>query len=376
MAGRWRYLAQRMTSDGPGDFIHTDLPLSDVEIEQVLSGHNSLNAAVEGRWASMIGDDGLPILKPWHTAIYAESDGTIHGGGLVVDRTFEGSQMQLDCIGFTGYSVDMPYTSAWYGVEIDPLDVVRHIWEHMQSQPGGNLDLEVSALKTGLKIGTELKQGEFDTENGPLTFESGPIRLAWYDTHDLSKVVDELAEATPFDYLERHAWDGDTIRHYLDFGYPRIGQRRDNLRLVFGENIWQTPTIETLGEDYATEALVLGAGEGRTMKRGTHRGPQSGLRRVAVVADSSLRSQRAVDTRARAEVQWRGETQDITSIEVRDTRSAPITALGVGDEVRLQGRSSVWTETDLMVRIISRQLRPDDPDVLGLTVARTDRLAS
>lgn len=376
MAAGWRYFAQRLTGDGTeGEFIHLDVPLQGVAIDTVLSGHSSMQGTITPEIASLVGADGEPLFEEWGTAVWAENGGEIRGGGILTHSEFTGHAWNLEFTGYSGYLQDLPYTDAWFGVEVDPLDVVRHIWEHAQSKPGGDLGLEISDLKTGLKIGTELKQVEFDTEAGPVSFESGPVKLAWYQTHDLAAEVDRLAEETPFDWVERHWWDGETLRHKIDIGYPRIGRRREDLRFVYGENVFSTPSTRRDGAMYASEAMVLGAGEGRTMKRGTASRNVRRLRRVAVVSEPSLRSLKAVNAAAAAEMARRADIEDVSDFVVRDSRLAPIGSVQVGDEIHLGGRTG-WRTLDEWVRVLAINMSPDAANDMTFTVTRSNRLAA
>lgn len=371
----WRYLAETISGDGePGEVVDLDLPLEDVAIEDSLSGQPGMTGSITPQHLRLLGNDGTPLLKPWGTAIWAEIDGQIRGGGIYTEPEFDSDgSWKLDCVGYAGYLDQMPYTGAWYGVEIDPLDVVREIWRHVQAEPGGNLGLEISDLETGLKIGEKKRQVEFDTESGPVSFEAGPVKLAWYQTHNLAEEVDRLAEETPFDYRERHFWDGDQIKHRLEFGYPSIGRFRNDLRFVIGENV-ATPGYS--GGEYASEVLMLGAGEGRTIKRSAATRPRRGrLRRVAVVSDSAIRRQKPLDARAEAEVALRSGAGYPTEIVIRNHKNAELGSFAPGDEIYIEGRVD-WGELGFRARILSTVTSPSSDQVASLTVAATDTLAS
>lgn len=374
----WRYLAQRLTGDGLGEFIG-EVPLRSVGITDTLSGPTGLTGTVSPKTMQLIGDDGRPLLENWGTAIWAEESGLIRGGGILVHRGIAGPELSLECAGFTSYPKDMPYTDSWFGVEIDPLDVVRHIWEHLQSKPGGNLGLQVSNVMTGLKIGVELEQVEFDTQEGPVSFEAGPVKLAWYQTHDLGGEIDTLAADTPFDYHEWHQWaaNGENqLEHFLDFGYPRLGNRRADLRFVIGENVFLVPSVEDTGEDYANETLVLGAGEGRTMLRGGAAVNDGRLRRVKTTEDKSLRSLVSVNALAKRLLAWSSGIGDsVTEITVRNHHHAPLGSWQVGDDIRVQGEAG-WTEVDQWARVLSSTMSPESGDAAVLTISRVDKVTA
>lgn len=374
--GGWRYIAQRLTGDGStGDFLDLDLPLSGVSITDNLSGHNAIEATITPQFGRLVAPDGTLLIEEWGTAIWAENGGEIRGGGIVTHSGFDGPTWTIETTGYSGYPDGMPYTDSTFFVEADPLDIYRHVWTHLQSKTGGNLGLEISDLKTGLQIGVALEQGEFDTVSGPLTFESGPVKLTWYETHDLGDFLTKLAEDTPFDWHERHYWDGDVIRHKIDLGYPRIGRRREDLRFVVGENVSAVPSVAVNGEDYASEILVLGSGEGAAMLRGSSSRPTNKLRRVAVVQDSSLMSADATNSIARQEIAWRSAVDTLDGISVYDHPNAPVGSVGLGDEIYIQGRLG-WRTIEFWARVTSITISPDRPDVMTLAVTRSDRLAA
>lgn len=375
----WRYIATRLNGDGTETLLDPDLPIEEVGIEDVLSGDQALDCTIDPVYTRLVGPDGMPILREWSTGIYAENDGDIRFGGILQTSGFSGPSWSLEAVGFTGYWRDLPYTGSGYkGIRVDPLDVAREIWDHGQNQSGGNLGLTYDATTTGGKvsIGTTLTQGEFDTQEGPLVFESGPYKLNWYENHDLAGDIDALAEATPFDYHERHFWQGDEIRHHIELGYPHIGRRREDLRFVLGVNVFEPPDIDRDGSMYASGTMVLGAGEGASMIHSIRETPtnRGRLRRIAVVQDSSIKSLDRANQRADQENQWRGRLEDISSLLVKDHPNARLGAVGVGDWVYIQGKAD-WLPVDMWVRVLSIAYSPADGSTAEYTVARADRLS-
>lgn len=377
----WRYFATRVNGDGTETMLDHDLPLTGVSIEDVLSGDNSLGATIEPSVARLIGPDKLPILREWSTALYAENDGDIRGGGILVKSGFEGSSWELEAVGFTNYARGMPYTGAGYkGIGVDPINVARLIWDHVQTQAGGNVGLSFAPTTTGgaVTIGTEERLVEFQTATGPVSFEAGPYKLNWYSNHDLQEDFDKLAADTPFDYHERHYWDGDAIRHYVEIGYPRIGRRREDLRFVYGVNVFDPTSVSRDGGMYASGTMVLGAGEGPSMIKSIREPatrPEGRLRRIAVVVDDTIKSVTSASRRADAENQWRARLDDVEAISVRNHPNAPLGAVTLGDEIRIEGRGD-WIPVDMWVRVLAISYSPSDSDVAEYTVARTDKLTS
>jgi len=375
MAG-WRYIAERLNGDGTSSILDTTLPLSGVSFTNVLSGPNALQGKIAPEYLGLQNPDGSPIFKKWSTAIWAESGGEIRGGGILTDIDIDGPTLSLTCTGFAGYPAGMPYTDSWFGVEIEVLDVARHIWDHLQGKPGGNLGLRIDrTTMTGKKIGKELEQVEFDTQEGPVSFEAGPVKLAWWQTDDLGREIDNLAKEQTFDYRERHGWEGDTIAHYLDFGYPSIGRRRHDLRFVVGENVVVPPPRKSAGEGFANEVLVLGAGEGRTMIRGGDARVDGALRRVAVVTDKQRRSVTSANALATEQLRMRLGVDAIEEIGVQDSDNARLGSWTEGDEILVQSRDE-WGAYDTWVRVLSTTYSPEAPTIASLAVARTDMISA
>lgn len=377
---RWRYLAQRLSGQGVNeDFLDLDLPLQGVSITDTLSGPSTLTASIAPEVSRLVGPDGYPILQKWGTAIYAEESGQIRAGTILTDRPRDGASLSLSCTGFAGYPQGQAFTDSWFGVKIDPLDVVRKAWDHLQSQPGGNLGVTVdSSTKTPVTIGTELKVAKLDPKDdpnvGPSEFESGPVRLSWYETSDIGQKIDELASSTPFDYRERHAWGSDDkIHHYLDFAYPQFGRRRHDLRFVIGENVAVIPQVAQ-GE-YASDILVIGNGEGRTAVHTVVRGNLGRLRRCVAIIDKSQKSLRGVNALGKEELSYRVGDDDITQIAVRDHPHAPVGAVETGDEILLEGNLP-WGPVSFWTRVVSITYQPESPDVQSFGLVRSDRISA
>jgi hypothetical protein len=322
-----------------------------------------------------MGADGLPVLTPWSCAVYAERDGVIVAGGLVTDEALsrQGAALGLSTVGFSAYLEGIPYEGERSWVDVDPADLVRHAWDHAQGFTGGDLGVVVDDTTTPVRVGEEERDVAFTTGEGEdVSFSAGPVRWNHWSTHDLGSEVDKLASDTPLDYVEHHAWAGETVSHRLRLGYPRLGRRRTDLRFVVGENVTVEPTVGT--GPWASEVVVLGAGEGRTMRRGVAAGKLAGrLRRPAVVVDKALQSHRDCEAAAAAELAWRTGADDVSRVTVMDHPSAPIGSWTPGDEVFIQGSGQGWAGgLHQWVRVLSDETTPAT-DTAVLTVAAAGR---
>lgn len=368
----WRFHAFTLNGDGTETPLAWDIPLMGVSITDSLSGPGQLDATLKPE-LSAYQSRGASIFKPWSTAIYAEYGGDIRGGFIVADTSVDAETLTITCPGFRAYWTGLPHTGEFRGIKVDPLNVLRdHIIGHAQSQPGGNLGLTVDDTTSPVRIGTESKEVSFTTKSGDdVNFESGPHVLAWWNTDDLGKEWDDLAEETPFDYHIEHTWDGDRVRHHVKLGYPTLGTRRHNLRFVVGENIVSELTLENKGEDYASEILALGSGEGSRMIHAVAQtSKRDRLRRVRVVSDKSMQSKKRAMAVAEAELRLSQGVSQVVDVKVRDHANAVFGTWDVGDEIKIDSRSIPWVgEFSQWVRVVS-QTWDVDRDEMTLTVQK------
>lgn len=367
----WRFIARRLNGDGTETTLDFNVPITDETITDVLSGPPGLSGALSMRYPQLIASDGQPLLREWSTALYAEEEGVIRGGGIVTKIRPTGDTLRVDCAGWTAYPQGMPYSGSTFFVDKDPLDIVRHIWAHLQGQQDGNLGVVIDDTTSPVRIGQELEQVQFDTQSGPVSFEAGPYKLEWFSTADLGKNIDDLAGDTPFDYHEEMAWNGEEISHFVRIGYPSLGARRPGLRFVVGENVTLIPEQNSNSETYANGALVLGRGEGRVMKHGLIYVPDGSIRRIAVVEDKSLNTDAGCISAARTEVGRRKHAFTVSQITVADHPHARPGSYNVGDEIRLQSKNG-WAPMDIWVRVLSISRSPSRSSDSLLTVMRTD----
>lgn len=373
-AGGWRYLATRLNGNGTETFLSNDVPLLGAQLREDLSGPGGITGTITPEIARLRSSAGEPLFMPWSTAVYAEKDGNIRAGAILADMEETGPDLSLDCVGFTGYLQGQPYTGDISRVQVDPLEMARHLWAHQQGKRGGNLGLVMDSTTSPVRVGTPARDVNFTTGAGEeVSFQAGPYTLQWWKDHDMGKAFDDLATETPFDYLVAHTWTGETISHRLRLGYPTIGRRRHDLRFQVGENIFAFPPILYDGDDYASDVVVLGAGEGRTMIRGEGSKPTGRLRRTAVVTDKTLRSKQSANSAAARELAARLGNEDIDTLTALDHPHAPVGSYAPGDEILIRSRGGWTTDVELWVRVLAIVIEPEKNHAT-LTVARTEKL--
>ena len=344
----WRYLAQRALT---GQWLDWDLPVARDELTWALSGPGSLRGTLPPDYGRPLGVDGRPVLDEWATFLYAEADGIIRWGGILTGCTFDNASWHLDAAGFSTYPTGLPYLDAYRQTGVDPAQVIRDIWRHIQAQPDGNLGITVDALTTPVRLGTTAE----------------PFDLAWWEAPDCGQTIDTLAKQTPLDYVEEHTWSGpSTVAHRIRLGYPRLGRRRTDLAFIQGDNIITTVAAALDGSLIANEGIGIGKGEGRAtlMRRIPTRDGR--LRRALTYTDKTVNTTSMLDSLVRRELAAHADPLTVDTIEIINHPHAPIGSWQLGDDILVQadvpglGPISTWS------RVVGWSLTGADRAVLTL----------
>lgn len=380
----WRYYAQRIDGTGPaGVFLHNELRLQDVKIDRVLSGPNQLTATIKPADLTVmnpVAGTEEPLIMPERgTLIHAEFDGDITDSFLLMGVGMSGPTLSIDASGQTVVAKNMTYPASVQFIEVDPLDIIRHIWQTIQADPDSNIALQVDqTTTTGLKVGKALpvedtSSGSTATPQTVTSPDDKPFELNWWSTHDLGGEIDKLCQEHGIEYRVRSAWNGDRtqISHYLEFGYPALGVRRTELRFVVGENIQTMPDLSRDGDEFANHVVVLGAGEGSEMIRGEARTRDGRIRTMVTVDDKSITDTARAQRVAALELARRQQLTQVQDIVIRNTGLAPYGSFNPGDEIRVSGMTH-WAPFDLWARVASMTINPDHPDLMQARIVRTD----
>ena len=356
----WRVFAVRLNGDGTETGLHPELPATACPITDALSAPGQLTVTLEPESV----DPALFV--QWSTAIYAERDGVILGAGIVSDVNAEGPKLLVTCTGWADYLTGMPWVDSPQSyVSTDPGRILAKVWQAVQAKPFGNIGLEVPTVATGRTVGTP-KVGKTAAQ---------PFVLAQYETADLGATQTTLLGEGAMEYIERHWWAGSTIRHALVLASPRVGRRRSDLRLVIGENVQAVPSVSDA--EYASEVLILGAGEGpkKVMARAINAAPGR-LRRVFVGNYSTVtRTEQATTLAGQLLRLLTGTADDLEQVVVIDSPAAPLASLTPGDEVLVSGPAGAAGDVSVWLRILGRTYDPvAAPDQVTLDVARADKV--
>lgn len=372
----WNFFATRLNGDGTETPVADSLPISDPVVPDPLSRMDGLQGTIKPEHKRLKGEDGDPIFLPYKTAIYSELNGRVRSGSMLLNMSAEDSVLSLDTVDFAGHLKDQPFEHNFKGIHEDSFNIVRMLWRTRQSQERSNLGVIVDDHPSGVYNGTPAVPVKFTTGSGKtVEFEAGPYKLNPWTTKDMAKVIDDLAESTPFDYKMEHVRDKDgRMWHYLRLGHPRIG-RRIHKRFVVGENIRIPPKVSWHGDQYADRVVVHGAGEGRDMVMGEAWRPSDRLHRTAVVDAKHLETKAQCDNLAEREVRRRMGEEDITDLVVSDSKAARIGSFGSGDEILVTLREGWANEQSLWFRIKDAPIDVNT-NTANLSVIRTDKVAS
>lgn len=263
----WRYHALNLLTR---EWVHRDLPLSDVSISPALSGPGAMAASLSPEWVSVTAEGGEPLLQEWRDLIIAEASDEVRFAGILVGSEYTGQVWQLDIAGVSAWPQGQPQTATLeyggpdtldpdgpvLGEGVDPLQIVRDLWAQAQAKPDADLGVTIggsasSAYRLAIWSGTpnrydyhpdatttvtirpygsasleDVKSNESvqvtiegtgwtKTVKSPLTTAAKPktrpgpfwlYRVYDYEVDDIGAKINDLAKSTPFDYIERAAW--------------------------------------------------------------------------------------------------------------------------------------------------------------------------
>jgi hypothetical protein len=156
-----RYIAKRATTGATID--------SDVRVTPGNDQKVALSAAGTGTFtlapaiAQGVAIDGKPLFQKWGTLLFEEIDGQIRWGGIVTDMSWSGETWSITVDTFATYPHGIPYQGNYVGTQVDPADVLRMLWSHVQGYPDGDLGVVVVG-STNLKIGSTSTQKRIDAQ--------------------------------------------------------------------------------------------------------------------------------------------------------------------------------------------------------------------
>ena len=333
----FRIIAQEVLS---GNIVDWDLPVqSDFSYTTQLSGPTVMSGSFRPEVISVqeLGLDGYAYF------FHAEIEGQIRATGIFLPPKYNESSLEFTCEGFAAVPHYVTWEGTYSAVGVDPLSIVRSIWNHVQSNPLSNMGVVVSNNSSTVKIGNPARTDVVKNADGTTTstdVAAEPYQLQWWDAVNCGEEIDNLAGQTPFDYKERVSWNSNytDVNLYFDMGFPRIGVPRSSL-LFNDENIMEVVPIQEKVDSFASEIIVIGAGEGSATIRG-YAAQTFGkrIRKVHVVTDKTISTTARANTVAQSELGLRkGNLFSIDELVIRAKHAnATIGEYDVGDDIFVQ----------------------------------------
>lgn len=148
-----QYLAQRY---GTWEWLDLELPLDTDGPEWALSTYGVMYATVAPELGLQKAEDGRSVLEEWGTLIHAETGegaSSRRWTGIVVRSELQGKEWVLTIYEFPGYLTGTPIETLIRGVNADPANLMRQVWQDIQAMPNAWLGVSVQG-STSVRIGT------------------------------------------------------------------------------------------------------------------------------------------------------------------------------------------------------------------------------
>jgi hypothetical protein len=364
-----RFIAQNALTR---EITHWDVPIADDQVTVTLSGPSAITGKIEPDMArELIFPGGQTVLEPYRTILHCEENGAFLASCILLPGDMDMNSYAIKAEGFTGYPHGLPYMGEYSKTDVDPIDVMREVWRHLQTFPDSNLRLQINPdIHSTTRLGNERETP--DDPKSPMK----PFVLNWWDNKDCGSIIDEMAKAAPFEYVEKSWWNADQtdVQLYLDIASPRAGTYRDNLRFAQGENIIEAITVAEPEDWYANVIMAVGPGEGRDKLLEVTPGTAGlgRLRRVYTYVNENITDKAQLKNIAANELQRRLVTHEIASITIDGNhRNAKRGTFGVGDDILVQVEIP-WIGEVVLKHRITEYTHDRNTDLMQLKLKRSD----
>lgn len=182
----WRFHLRSVPS---GTWVDRELPLQDAKVTQTVSAPLGITGYLP------LGNASGKTLKEWGSMIVAHQDGRLPVVAIVDSLSTEGDFLKIEAGGFAMYPAGMPWNNPEFSsTNVDPLTVVRLIWDMLQSKTDGDLgvvvDSEMSGVRLGVSQSSQLTAAKLAAANAKLSEASGKAAYeAEVRAHNASKVA-------------------------------------------------------------------------------------------------------------------------------------------------------------------------------------------
>lgn len=202
----WRYMAQRATT---GVWLDRQVPFLRRD-----TSSTSLNAA--GRFSGVISPDygtkraadGMLLFERDATILWA-LNGSRHYAYLLDSSEWVGNEWRITGTSIAGYPFGIIFNANYRGVKVDPADIYRAIWDHLQSYPDGDFGVRVVGT-TPIRVGTDsddkaaVAKAAYDSANAKYKAERAELAR-------LRKVVADTRKTTLADRAKARSAASKTL---------------------------------------------------------------------------------------------------------------------------------------------------------------------
>ncbi|UOQ56065.1 siphovirus ReqiPepy6 Gp37-like family protein [Leucobacter allii] len=146
-----RYIVERISD---GAFLELELPI-------IVSGAGRKRGGPAGFSGEIVpivdayryaGTDALIV--PGGTYIHEEADGVIRGTWIVTRSSFQGASWKIEGDGVSRVFSGRAYKGEFWGVQVDPIAVARHVVEEAQAVPGAQFGITLTG-SSSVRVGTD-----------------------------------------------------------------------------------------------------------------------------------------------------------------------------------------------------------------------------
>jgi len=200
-----------------------------------------------------------------------------------------------------------------------------------------------------------------------------PFQLLWWNSTDCGQEIQAIQQEAVFDWYETHTWTDTAktdVAHTMNFGVPRLGVRRTELRFAEGENITQPVQVTRNGAQFADKVIGLGTGSGSAEIASTVSQLSGRIARSYVYNDQTVTTQARMSAKANKVLASMQNINSPVTVVIKNHPNAPFGSFGCGDDIPVT-MCTGWLNTMIWCRITSIQQDPTT-NIMTLTVARSD----
>ncbi len=343
------------------------------EVVRTLSGPSTIKFQVLPDEPSM---NGI-VFKPYGHMVHAEikkqnGDRWIIASAIVTSVEMDGETgaVAITGTGFSNYPDKMPWLQNWNPIAVDPFQVIHQIWNHLQSQPLGNLGVTVQPASSGTLL---LPGFYFDGSSFVLDFFAYFIRAD--DYRDCLEEITSLCRDVPIDYYENSSWNANrtAINKVLQLAYPRGGVQQQAIMFRQRENVLSMVPAGEMEIEYISEVIVRGWFPGKMHKTQLSNADPTRYRRVIKDEDAMINSRERSAAWAGRKLARRQVPHHWGSITVDMFHpNAPFGSYDVGDDIMISGMMPMEGRKAEWHRILTMQ--PDD--VKGIVTMTTKHVSA